>query len=170
MGKHLVIVGAGHAHLTILKNLNTFKNMGHDVTVISATPYHYYSGMGPGLMSGIYRPQDVRFHVKKMVEDRGGRFIVDKVININPEKKRLYLNNGDTIKYDVVSFNTGSFIPVESLFQPDESVFILKPIENLLDARDKIIKQLKTKTLKITVAGGGPAGVEISGNLRRLIE
>ena len=41
MGKHLVIVGAGHAHLTVLKNLKEFKNSGHEVTVVSASPLHW---------------------------------------------------------------------------------------------------------------------------------
>ena len=66
MGKHLVIVGAGHAHLTVLKNLAEFKNSGHDVTVVNTSPLHYYSGMGPGMLSGIYRPEEIRFNVKKL--------------------------------------------------------------------------------------------------------
>ena len=71
MGKHLVIVGAGHAHLTVLKNLEQFKQSGHRVTVVSESALHYYSGMGPGMLSGIYRPEEIRFNVKKNV--RGPR-------------------------------------------------------------------------------------------------
>jgi len=33
---------------------------GHRVTVIMPSSYQYYSGMGPGMLSGIYRPQEVR--------------------------------------------------------------------------------------------------------------
>ena len=91
MGKHLVIVGAGHAHLTVLKNLKEFKNRGHDVTVVSASPLHYYSGMGPGLLSGIYRPAEVRFHVKKMAEDRGASFLEDRVVKVEPARRTLLL-------------------------------------------------------------------------------
>ncbi|MCK7471464.1 MAG: hypothetical protein MZU95_12350 [Desulfomicrobium escambiense] len=65
MARHLVLVGAGHAHLMTLKNLREFTARGHRVTVVSADAYHYYSGMGPGMLSGIYRPQDIRFHVKR---------------------------------------------------------------------------------------------------------
>ena len=75
MGKHIVIVGAGHAHLTVLKSLKDFSNFGHDVTVVSSSPLHYYSGMGPGMLSGIYRPEEIRFNVKKMSEDRGAAFV-----------------------------------------------------------------------------------------------
>ena len=169
MGKQLVIVGAGHAHLTILKNLQEIKNAGHDVTVVSSSSLHYYSGMGPGMLSGIYRPEEIRFNVKKMSENRGAVFIEDKVVKIHPQKKLIDLQSGQTLSYDVMSVNTGSFVPVEAPDSSDVFVIPVKPIENLLNARNKIIAELKTKELRITVVGGGPTGVEVAGNLDRLI-
>ncbi|MBS1234899.1 MAG: hypothetical protein H6R43_615, partial [Nitrospirae bacterium] len=68
MKKHLVFVGGGHAHLTALLHLKDYVDCGHRVTLISPSDYHYYSGMGPGMLSGIYRPQEIRFHVKKLAE------------------------------------------------------------------------------------------------------
>lgn len=40
MGKHLVFVGGGQAHMTSLENLGYFTSRGHRVTLISASPYH----------------------------------------------------------------------------------------------------------------------------------
>jgi NADH dehydrogenase FAD-containing subunit len=139
MGKQLVIVGAGHAHLTILKNLREFNNAGHDVTVVNSGSLHYYSGMGPGMLSGIYRPEEIRFNVKKMAESRGAVFIEDKVVKIHPVKKTVDLQSGQTLSYDVMSVNTGSFVPVEASDSSDDFVIPVKPIENLLNARNKII-------------------------------
>lgn len=169
MGKQLVIVGAGHAHLTILKNLQEFKNAGHDVIVVSSNSLHYYSGMGPGMLSGIYRPEEIRFNVKRMAENRGAVFIEDKVVKIHPQKKKIDLQSGQTLPYDVMSVNTGSFVPVEASDCSDDFVIPVKPIENLLNARYKIIEALKDKALRITVVGGGPTGVEVAGNLDRLV-
>ncbi len=169
MGKQLVIVGAGHAHLTILKNLQEFKKAGHDVTVVSSSSLHYYSGMGPGMLSGIYRPEEIRFNVKKMSEDRGAVFIEDKVIKIHPPKKEIDLQSGATLPYDVMSVNTGSFVPVEASGSADDLIVTVKPIENMLNARRKIIDRLRNKELNITVVGGGPTGVEVAGNLHRLV-
>jgi len=169
MGKQLVIVGAGHAHLTILKNLQEFKNAGHNVTVVSSSALHYYSGMGPGMLSGIYRPEDIRFNVEKMSRDRGADFIEDKVVRIDPQQKEIDLQSGRTLAYDVMSVNTGSFVPVEAARVSDDTVIPVKPIENLLDARRKIIAALKNRDLKITIVGGGPTGVEVAGNLWRLV-
>ena len=169
MGKQLVIVGAGHAHLTILKNLQEFKNAGHDVTVVSSSSLHYYSGMGPGMLSGIYRPEEIRFNVKKMSQNRGAVFIEDKVVKIHPQKKKIDLQSGQTLPYDAMSVNTGSYVPVEAPDFSDDLVVPVKPIENLLNARHKIIAALKNKELRITVVGGGPTGVEVAGNLDRLV-
>ncbi|MGE5238706.1 MAG: pyridine nucleotide-disulfide oxidoreductase, partial [Chloroflexota bacterium] len=79
MGRALVFVGGGHAHLTALCNIPSYSARGHRVTLVSPTRFHYYSGMGPGLLSGTYAPQQVRFNLEKMTEDRGARFIMDKV-------------------------------------------------------------------------------------------
>jgi NADH dehydrogenase FAD-containing subunit len=45
MSRHLVLVGAGHAHLAVLAELETFVAAGHRVTVVSPDDFHYYSGM-----------------------------------------------------------------------------------------------------------------------------
>ena len=168
MGKHLVVVGAGHAHLTVLKNLEEFKKSGHRVTVVSSSSLHYYSGMGPGMLSGKYRPEEIRFNVRKMSEARGAAFVEDNVVKIQPGEKKISLQSGNEISYDVLSLNTGSYVPALEAMPADESVYTVKPIETLLWARRRIIEDLKKRDLKITVVGGGPTGVEVAGNLERL--
>lgn len=170
MGKHLVLVGGGHAHLTVLLNIATYIEQGHRVTLIGPSPYHYYSGMGPGLLSGIYRAQDARFHVKKMAEDRGGTFIEDKVIHIDPAQRTLNLQSGKQVSYDVVSFNTGSDVPLAGLVsERSEKIVPVKPVFNLLQARRFIMPALKKKPMHFIVIGGGAAGVEVTANLWRLV-
>lgn len=170
MGKHLVFVGGGHAHLTALVNLNKFIQMGHRVTLISPSPYQYYSGMAPGMLSGTYRPQEVRFHIQKIAEDRGAEFIADAVTAIDPHQRLLSLKLGRKVFYDVVSFNTGSEVPAEKFFAaPGENIFLVKPIINLLYARNFVINAPQGSLKRFLVAGGGPAGVELTANLWGLI-
>jgi NADH dehydrogenase FAD-containing subunit len=170
MGKHLVLVGGGHAHLTVLLNLATYIERGHAVTLIGPSPYHYYSGMGPGLLSGIYRAQDARFHVKKMAEDRGATFLEDRVTRIVHTQKILNLESGKQLSYDVVSFNTGSDVPLSGLVaERSEHIVPVKPVFNLLQAQRLIVPSLKERLMSFTVIGGGPAGVEVTANLWRLV-
>ena len=171
MTKRLVFVGGGHAHLTCLKNLQEFRKLGHAVTLISPSPYHYYSGMGPGMLSGIYRPQEIRFNIKKMAEVRGATFKEGKVVRIDPNRRLLFLASGDEISYDVVSFNTGSDVPIESLTSMSyDHIFPVKPVINLLKARQTILGALREgKRPNFVVVGGGAAGLEITANLWRLV-
>ncbi len=169
MKKNLVLVGGGHAHLTVLLNLADYVQRGHRVTIIGPSPYHYYSGMGPGMLSGIYRPQEVRFHVKRMVQDRGGTFLEDKVMRIDPVKRILFLQSEKQIPYNVVSFNTGSEVPLHPILSTtQENIIPVKPVINLLKARRLITKTLMDRKMNFIVIGGGPAGVEVAANLWRL--
>ena len=63
---HLLLAGGGHAHMVTLQKLDEFVKRGHRVTVIGPSPYHYYSGMGPGMLSGFYSPGDIRFATRRI--------------------------------------------------------------------------------------------------------
>jgi len=169
MSKHLVLVGGGHAHMTVMLNIAEYLKKGHRVTLVSASPYHYYSGMGPGLLGGTYKPQEVRFHIKKMVEERGASFIEGEIGRIDAAKHLLYLTNGEAVGYDVASFNTGSKVSLGGIAPPGETVIPVKPIINLHKASFSITKECAAKKLDIIVIGGGPAGVEIAANVWRLL-
>lgn len=169
MGKHLVLVGGGHAHMTVLSKLDDYIGKGHRVTLVSPSAYHYYSGMGPGLLGKTYEPGEIRFHIKKMAEDRGATFVEDKVLRIEADARKLFLARGETVTYDICSFNTGSGVPMEGIAAAGERVIPVKPIINLLKARAAIIRELSRGVPRIVVVGGGAAGVEISANLWRLI-
>ncbi len=168
-GRHLVLVGGGHAHIETLLNLSEFTHRGHSVTLISPSPHHYYSGMGPGMLSGIYRPREVRFNVRRMAEDRDAAYLEDAVEGIDPSRHSLSLRSGQKICYDIVSFNAGSTIETGAVVPSGANIFPVKPINNLLSARNRILHWSPDRREHIIVAGGGPAGVEISANAWKII-
>lgn len=154
--------------MTVLLKCRKFISRGHKVTLISPHPYQYYSGMGPGMLSGIYRPQEIRFNVQKMVEDRGGFFIQDRIKKVDPAEKRLLLESGQNLSYDVLSLNVGSTVTDNAVNEAPGKVYPVKPILNLLKARERILEWPADKRLNVVVAGGGASGVEVAGNIWRL--
>mgnify|MGYP001270419916 CR=1 FL=1 len=166
---HLVLVGGGHAHLTTLKRLEAFSRHGHTVTCVSPDRYHYYSGMGPGLLGQTYSPLQVRFDLQEMVAG-GGTFLHDRVVGLQPAEKALLLASGQSLTYDVASFNVGSEVVVPSGFEIDELLVPVKPIVNLETALQRLMAIPKGQKLRLLVAGGGPAGTEVAGNLRGLLD
>ena len=166
--KRLVLIGGGHAHMVTLANLRSFTDRGCLVTVIQPSDYHYYSGMGPGMLGGTYLPDQIRFHTRRLVEAQGGRFIGGKAEAIDPVNKLVMLEGGEEkIGYDVLSCNAGSFVPVD-IAAGDQTIFTAKPIEGLLHAQQQILQRARERSLEICVVGGGPSSVEIAGNIWQL--
>lgn len=168
MGKHLLLVGGGHAHMVTLANLHKFIEKNHRVTVIGPSAYHYYSGMGPGMLGNVYSPDDVRFATKHGVEKKGGAFILGKVVRVDPVGKIVHLESGERVSYDVLSFNTGSYVPLLNVKENERDIYTVKPIEKLLDAQARILELLMEKKICVGIIGGGPSSVEIAGNVWRL--
>lgn len=169
MGKHLVLAGAGHAHMVTIHNLAELRRRDHQVTVIGPSPIHYYSGMGPGMLGGTYTPEDISFTSREHVEGRGGIFIEDRVIRIDPVKRLVVLQSGANIGYDVLSCNLGS--SVRQVFETDikTNVYSVKPIQNLVDARKSLSRFNAKIPLEIAIIGGGPSSVELAGNVVQLL-
>ena len=155
--------------MTALLRLGEFTGRGHQVTLISSSAHHFYSGMGPGMLSGIYEPRQVRFNIRRMAEERGAAFIEDDAVRIDPGKQLIILASGREVRFDIASFNTGSQVPLEPLAAQSDRIITVKPIINLYHARRKILDEIMRRDLRIAVIGGGPAGVEIAANLWRLV-
>lgn len=165
MSKHLVLVGGGHAHMMTLANLHRFVESGHKVTVIGPSEYHYYSGMGPGMLGRTYSPGDIRFATRHVVEKNGGRFFKAKVERIDPETRIVYTNSDETVSYDVLSFNAGSYVPSPPVTGDQTDIFPVKPIEQLMEAQKRLTQLMSEKKIMVGIVGGGPSSAEIAGNV-----
>jgi len=169
MKKQLLLIGGGHAHMVTLANLGTFIDKGFEVTVIQPSEYHYYSGMGPGMLGGTYKPEDIRFATRKLVEAKGGRFVLGKASSIDPDQQLVSLEDSEEVlSYDVLSCNAGSSVPRDVLQGNTENLFTAKPIEELLLAQARILECAAAGKVTIAVIGSGPSSLEIAGNIHQL--
>jgi len=168
MTKRLLLAGGGHAHMMLLARIGSLTTEGYEVTVVQPSNYHYYSGMGPGMLSGFYSADDIRFSTRFVVERQGGKFIRDKVMRIDAAGKFVELESGIRQEYDVLSCNTGSFVPFTDINGDNETIFSAKPIERLLEAQKKIVAACSKPALGINIVGGGAAAAEIAGNVHHL--
>ncbi|GAB4346616.1 MAG: FAD-dependent oxidoreductase [Desulfobulbaceae bacterium] len=171
MGAKLLLAGGGHAHMMTLANLPRFRDLGIEVTVVQPSPFHYYSGMGPGMLGGTYTPEEIRFATRDVVEKAGGTFVLDRVVRIEPDCREVALASGGKLSYDVLSLNIGSSVPEDILgCAGADNIFTVKPIERLEAARDLLIRLGGEGPVKVAVIGGGPSGVEIAGNVQGLAQ
>ena len=166
--KRLVLIGGGHAHMVTLTNIAALRGQGHEVIVIGPDQYHYYSGMGPGMLGTTYTHLDIRFPTREIVQRQGGVFIQDTVIRIDPHKQRLSLASGNEVEYDVLSCNAGSSIDQTMITGDDTDIFSVKPIATLLAAQARIVAMAEERKGTVAIVGGGPSSCEIAGNVVQL--
>lgn len=163
--RKLVLIGGGHAHLSIIRDIPQFVERGMAVTIIAPSPFQYYSGMGPGMLGGDYRPEEIRFATRAAVEGAGGRFVEDLVVGIDAARRRLRLQSGPGLAYDLLSCNCGSQVSMEGLPATGDTVFTVKPIEQLLSLQERLVTRGRSHSLHVAIIGGGPSAAEVAGNI-----
>lgn len=171
MGKRLVLLGGGHAHMTVMKRMSDIVAAGHEVALVAPGRHHYYSGMGPGLLSGVYRPQDIRFDVRCMTLSGGGRFVRARAERIDAANREVWLSDGSRLAYDVLSLNVGSEVADAEGYARGPlppHAFPVKPIATLLDARRRLLELAASGRGRVLVAGGGAAALEMAGGVWRV--
>jgi NADH dehydrogenase FAD-containing subunit len=166
-----VLVGAGHAHLEILRRAGEFTRRGFELTLIAPDDF-WYSGLATGMLGGLYPPELDQVDAGALVQRGGGRFIRDRAIAIDVAAKAVRLASGESVGYDVVSLNLGSEVPAETIPGLAEHAVLVKPIRNLWHLRQDLEVRFKANTAKnpvrVVIIGGGATACELTGNLLRL--
>lgn len=172
----LVLLGGGHANIQVLKMLAMNPIGGLRITLISDQTHSPYSGMIPGYLAGYYSYEECHFDLRRICEELGQRFIKAKIIGIDPERKKIRLENRPEISYDCASINVG--IEPQSIENTSAEAALklipLKPISKFISHWDRLIADLKAyqgkDPLQLAVVGAGASGVEIAIILKMLID
>jgi selenide, water dikinase len=172
----LVLLGGGHANIQVLKMMAMNPIGGLRITLISDQTHSPYSGMIPGYLAGYYSYEDCHFDLRRICEEHGQRFIKAKIIGVDPQRKKIQLENRAEISYDCASINVGIEPKSIAVLSQDSALKIipLKPISQFIAYWNQLISDLKNyqgnDSLQLAVVGAGAAGVEISIILKMLID
>ncbi len=170
--KHLLLIGAGHAHAQVLRDWVDAPLPGCELTVVSPSTLAPYSGMVPGWLSGHYRFDQICIDFERLAAAAGAQFITDELVGLDPNRRNVTLRSGTVLGYDLLSLNVGSTLtppaPVGGM-----RVLSLRPLGELRLAWEAMLADSSLTTgdqaLAVTAAGGGAAGVEsVLATLARL--
>src|SRR3954447_19533319 len=87
--KKVLLIGAGHAHLEILRRFQRNPLPGVELAVVSLGPLHHYSGMVPGYLQGTYREEEIAVRVPELAARAGGSFVAGRAVGVDPEARRV---------------------------------------------------------------------------------
>ncbi len=169
--KRLLLVGAGHAHLEILRRLILEPLAEVELTVVSLGPLHHYSGMVPGYLQGTYREEEIAVRVPELVERAGGRFVAGRAVGVDPGERRVRVDTEEErsreVPYDLVSFAVGSNTAGVDSPEVARQAQRIKPLERVHALRQRLLDLAEKE---VAVVGGGAAGVEIALAIAAVLE
>lgn len=170
----LLLAGAGHTHLEILRRLIVEPLPEVELTLVSVGPLHHYSGMVPGYLQGTYWEEEIAVRVPDLVERAGGSFIAGKAVGVDPAGRRVRVETVEGVRevpYDFVSFAVGSNTAgIDSPRVAGEAQRI-KPLERVHALRERLLALLDgPDRVPVAVVGGGAAGVEIALAVAAVLE
>ncbi|HUR93185.1 MAG TPA: FAD-dependent oxidoreductase [Gemmatimonadales bacterium] len=160
----LLLVGAGHAHLEVLRRLVFTRPEDLAVTLVSLEPRHFYSGMTPGYLAGQYRLEDISFDVPAIARRAGAECVLGRAARLEPSSRSLVLEDGRTLAYDLLSLNIGSLLAGADE-EPSRGAQLIKPLHRAaaLKARLEALALADPATpARVVVIGAGAGGVEVA--------
>ena len=161
--KRIVLVGGGHAHLAVLRKLLECRHEEWEVLLVTPSTTQYYSGMLPGWIAGHYSADMIGIDLKSLAEAAGVCLIQQRVMRIDANRHRLYLEDGRRVSYDQLSLDIGSETDLRWLSDLANRVLAIKPLEEF-QTRWTMILQASAQqvSFRLVVVGGGAAGVELA--------
>jgi len=172
IARELLLVGGGHSHAFVIKNMGMNPEPGLSVTLISPDIETPYSGMLPGHVAGMYSREECHIDLVRLCRFGNVRFIKDTVVSVDIDDQlvRVADRTRPPIRYDVLSIDIGSsprMVPI--------SATPVKPISRFSSRWDALIDSVCSKTaqgnvLTLAVVGAGAGGVELTLSMQYRLE
>lgn len=155
--RQVLLIGAGHAHLVLLRSLAQAPLYGARITLVTPNARQIYSGMLPGVVAGHYKLEQATIDVAALAGKASVELVEGSVAALDPERRKLRLEQGAELGYDLLSLNVGSATDV-SLPGARHHALAVKPYESF-------VQKLRFAN-RMAIVGGGAAGAELAMALR----
>ena len=161
--KNIVLIGAGHAHVEVLRAFGVQPMPGVQTTLITRTVNAPYSGMLPGLVAGHYTFDQTHIDAGLLARFAGAALHLADVTGIDLARNAVLCANGSIVPFDILSIDIGSTPNTDAVPGGADHAVAAKPIDGFLVRFDALRARVLAQRGKanIVLVGGGAGGVEL---------
>ncbi len=160
--KDVLLVGAGHAHVAVLKAFGMRPIEGVRLTLLTREVETPYSGMLPGVVAGHYAPDEALIDAGRLVRFAGGRIYQDEAVGIDLAARQVLCRSRPPVPFDVLSLDVGSRPNTVDVPGAAEHAIPVKPIDGFLRRFDDMLQRVRAgRSRRVVAVGGGAGGVEL---------
>ena len=169
---HLVLVGGGHTNVLLMQKWIMQPKHIPDVpiTIISRDPSLVYSSMYPSVISNTIPLKQSLIDISSLAKRARISLIVSEVIDIDFNKKEVFLENRPAVKYSKVVLNCGTSSKLDDVFQDLINKKIALPIRPFLQSYKFIKSEDRNDSIRelpFVIIGSGLGAIEIAFALRK---
>jgi selenide,water dikinase len=169
--KHLVLVGGGHSHLSVLRQFGMKPIPGLALTLISREVVTPYSGSMPAFIAGDYSLDDMHIDLRPLAQFARARLIQAEVKHIDLERRVIKFDDRPDLPFDLLSLNIGSHPKRDLIAGANEHALAVKPIDRFLEnwstIKSAAVAAIQAgKDYTLSIVGGGPASVELAFSMQ----
>lgn len=154
----LLLLGAGHAHLGVLRRWALVERPPGRIALLSPGPQAWYSGMLPGLLAGRHAAADCQVELLALCRAAKVELIISPVQSLSAAQQQVQLADGRSLKARWLSLNVGAQIATPPQQGDAMQLLAVKPFADFLAGW----QQWQGTPQPLAILGGGAAGVELA--------
>lgn len=160
----LLLLGGGHAHLSLLRRLQGEAPKGWQITLVSPQRRPIYSGMLPGWVAGRHALEDCVIPLSLLCERAGIEFAQTAATGLDLLRNEVSTSDGERRRFDLLSIDTGHHPALADLPGAHEHALPVRPLERFVAEWPEVQRRWMGRrgSFEVVVVGSGAAAVELA--------
>lgn len=168
--RHLVLLGAGPAHLQVLSTFARQAVPGLQVTLVAPSPRQLHATMMAGFVAGHHALNDCAIALEPLLKNTDIHWRARQATGLDANARTLTLDDGSTRTFDCLSINLEA---VQNRHQIEQAMpgareygLFTRPVEVFGALWPRVTELAQARPLRVAVIGGEAASIELAMAIR----
>jgi NADH dehydrogenase len=176
--KRLLVLGGGFAGLDVVRSIGRSRRAREywDTVLIDKENFFQFNPLLPAVAVGAVETRHIVYPLREVAIRRRVRFVKNKVIRIDLERREVHLHNNLVERYDALVIALGSVTNYYGVPGAKENTSPFKTVVDAMTLRARYVElfemaeqavtvEQRKRLLSVAVVGGGVTGVEVAAEL-----